>query len=433
MTPEIKHRIGQIRRGEMPEGYNRVRDSIIPSDWKQYCLGELGKNKNGLNFHREDKGIKIRILGVGNFGNLSVLRDLNALSEISMRVMPDDELLLKNGDIVFVRSNGSKELVGRNLLVYPQNEKVSFSGFCIRFRLSSDKITTAEYINLVLDNGVLKQKLQSENQGSNISNLNQSIIDNLQISIPCKGEQQKIATILTTQDKVIELKEKRLAEKQRQKKYLMQQLLTGEKRLQGFSGEWKANRLRNITTRRTKRNIIGNTNVLTISAQYGLINQAEFFNKAVASDDKSNYFLLEKGEFAYNKSYSNGYPFGAIKRLTRYEVGIVSPLYICFRIKEGSVSGEYLEQYFEAGLMNHEIQAFAQEGARNHGLLNIAVDDFFNSKILLPSPEEQAAIAEVLSTADREIDLLRQNIEQEKQKKKALMQLLLTGIVRVKT
>ena len=128
MTPEIKHRIGQIRRGEMPEGYNRVRDSIIPSDWKQYCLGELGKNKNGLNFHREDKGIKIRILGVGDFGNLSVLRDLNALSEISMRFMPDDELLLKNGDIVFVRSNGSKELVGRNLLVYPQNEKVSFSG-----------------------------------------------------------------------------------------------------------------------------------------------------------------------------------------------------------------------------------------------------------------------------------------------------------------
>ena len=230
--------------------------------------------------------------------------------------------------------------------------------------------------------------------------------------------EKKIAAILTTQDRVIELKEKRLAEKQRQKKYLMQQLLTGKKRLPGFSGEWKANRLRNIAMRHTKRNTIGNTNVLTISAQYGLINQAEFFNKAVASDDKSNYFLLEKGDFAYNKSYSNGYPFGAIKRLTRYEVGIVSPLYICFRIKEGSVSGEYLEQYFEAGLMSHEIQAFAQEGARNHGLLNIAIDDFFNSKILLPSLEEQTAIAEVLSAADREIELLRQDIEQEKQKKK---------------
>ena len=99
MTPEIKHRIGQIRRGEMPEGYNRVRDSIIPSDWKQYCLGELGKNKNGLNFHREDKGIKIRILGVGNFGNLSVLRDLNAVRKYEegtvyerMAVKPEDFL-----------------------------------------------------------------------------------------------------------------------------------------------------------------------------------------------------------------------------------------------------------------------------------------------------------------------------------------------------
>ena len=171
--------------------------------------------------------------------------------------------------------------------------------------------------------------------------------------------------------------------------------------------------------------------MLTISAQYGLINQAEFFNKAVASDDKSNYFLLEKGDFAYNKSYSNGYPFGAIKRLTRYDVGIVSPLYICFKISKENVSGEFLDQYFEVGLLNHEIQAIAQEGARNHGLLNIAIDDFFNSKILLSSPEEQTAIANVLSAADREIDLIRQNIEQEKQKKKALMQLLLTGIVRV--
>lgn len=90
-----------------------------------------------------------------------------------------------------------------------------------------------------------------------------------------------------------------------------------------------------------------------------------------------------------------------------------------------------MEQYFEAGLMNHEIQAFAQEGARNHGLLNIAVDDFLNSKILLPSPEEQTAIAEVFSAADREIELLQQDIGQEKQRKKALMHLLLTGIVRV--
>lgn len=251
------------------------------------------------------------------------------------------------------------------------------------------------------------------------------------IVLPPIAEQKKIAAILTTQDKVIELKEKHLAEKQRQKKYLMQQLLTGKKRLEGFEGTWEEIRLKQIAIRRSERNKYGNTNVLTISAQYGLINQSDFFDKEIASDDKSNYFYLTKGDFAYNKSYSNGYPFGAIKRLTLYDDGIVSPLYICFRVSSPHVSIDYLEQYFEAGLLNREIQAFAQEGARNHGLLNIAVEDFFNMKLQLPSLNEQQAIAQVLTAADREVSLLQQNLDQEKQKKKALMQLLLTGKVRV--
>ena len=246
-------------------------------------------------------------------------------------------------------------------------------------------------------------------------------------------ERKKIAEHLKAHDQVIELKEKLLAEKQRQKKYLMQQLLIGKKRLPGYDSNWQNCKLHQIAKRIRRRNSIGNKNVLTISAQYGLINQSEFFNKEVASDDKSNYYLLKRNDFAYNKSYSSGYPFGAIKRLTRYDMGVVSPLYICFEILGENVSLEYMEQYFEAGLMNREIQAFAQEGARNHGLLNIAVDDLFNSKIVLPSLEEQRAIAEILTAADREIELLRQDLEQEKQKKKALMQLLLTGIVRVNT
>ena len=94
--------------------------------------------------------------------------------------------------------------------------------------------------------------------------------------------------------------------------------------------DWKVMRLKDKFDRLSRKNTEGNTNVLTISAQYGLINQEEFFKKAVASDDKSNYYLLQRGEYAYNKSYSNGYPFGAIKRLSRYDKGVVSPLYICF-------------------------------------------------------------------------------------------------------
>ena len=429
MTPEIKHRIGQIRRGEMPYGYNRVRGSIIPSDWKQYCLGELGKNKNGLNFHCEDKGIKIRILGVGDFGNLSVLRDVNALSEISMRFMPDDELLLKNGDIVFVRSNGSKELVGRNLLVYPQNEKVSFSGFCIRFRLSSDKITTAEYINLVLDNGVLKQKLQSENQGSNISNVNQSIIDNLQISIPCKGEQQKIVAILTTQDRVIELKENRLAEKQRQKKYLMQQLLTGKKRLPGFSGEWKKVKIGSFIKEIDERSTVNNQYEILSVTKNGMVFQSSHFNKQIASENNVGYKVVRRGNLAFS---TMNLWMGSLDTLRICDIGIVSPAYKVFEFNQSLIVFNFAENYMKSAEMIWRYKANSEQGA-SIVRRNLDLQALLNSEVALPDISEQNAIAEVLSAADREIGLLRQDIEQEKQKKKALMQLLLTGIVRVKS
>lgn len=252
------------------------------------------------------------------------------------------------------------------------------------------------------------------------------------VFLPPLPEQQKIATILSTQDKVIELKEKLLVQKQQQKKYLMQQLLTGKKRLPGFGGEWKTIHLNEISCRIETKNTVGNNNVLTISAQYGLINQTEFFDKVIASDNKSNYYLLSKDEFAYNRSYSKGYPYGTIKRLKRYVQGVVSPLYICFAVNKKLASLDFLEQYFEASIINREIQSIVQEGARNHGMLNVAVDDFFRIKITMPEIEEQKEIAKILSTADHEIDLLQKSIEAEKQKKKALMQLLLTGKVRVK-
>ena len=186
--------------------------------------------------------------------------------------------------------------------------------------------------------------------------------------------------------------------------------------------DWEVLRLKDKFDRLSRKNAEGNTNVLTISAQYGLINQEEFFKKAVASDDKSNYYLLQRGEFAYNKSYSNGYPFGAIKRLSRYDKGVVSPLYICFSANADNACPEYYEQYFEAGKMNHEIQAFAQEGARNHGLLNISVSDFFNSFILVPPVAEQQQITKILSTQDKVIECYEKKIEQLRLMKKYYLQ-----------
>lgn len=191
--------------------------------------------------------------------------------------------------------------------------------------------------------------------------------------------------------------------------------------------EWKETHFKNMFSRLLRRNTEKNNNVLTISAQHGLINQEDFFNKPIASEDKTNYFLLNKGEFAYNKSYSNGYPFGAIKCLEMYEKGIVSPLYICFFAREENKCPDFYVHYFEAGKMNKEIQAIAQEGARNHGLLNISVDDFFNSYLIVPQCVEQEKIAEILSAKDRIIELKSKLIEEKRRQKKHLMQQLLTG------
>ena len=195
--------------------------------------------------------------------------------------------------------------------------------------------------------------------------------------------------------------------------------------------EWKESHLKSKFNRLKRKNAEGNTNVLTISAQHGLINQNDFFNKEIASEDKTNYYLLHNGDFAYNKSYSNGYPYGAIKKLTRYNKGVVSPLYICFSPTEENKCPDYYEHYFEAGYLNKEIKAFAQEGARNHGLLNIAVDDFFNSYIVSPSFPEQQKISDILTTQDKVIELKEKLIAEKQQQKKWLMQNLLTGKKRV--
>ena len=174
----------------------------------------------------------------------------------------------------------------------------------------------------------------------------------------------------------------------------------------------------------TDKNSNGNTNVLTISAQHGLINQFEYYNHQYASENTAGYTLLQKGNFAYNKSYSDGYPWGATKRLERYDSGIVSPLYICFSAKDG-VCADFYSYYFESEPFFREIYKIAQEGARNHGLLNVSTEDFFKMQIANPPLEEQRRIAEILECCDRVIALKKELIAEKKKQKNALMQKLL--------
>ena len=160
--------------------------------------------------------------------------------------------------------------------------------------------------------------------------------------------------------------------------------------------------LSSISERVSERNsALESDNVLTISAREGLVSQLEFFNKSVASENLSNYYLLRKGDFAYNKSYSSDYPWGAIKHLERYDTGVLSPLYFCFRPNKEIVDTRYLQFFFDTKLWHKHIADIAVEGARNHGLLNMTVGDFYTMPILLPTLKEQKAIAEKLSAIRR--------------------------------
>ena len=194
---------------------------------------------------------------------------------------------------------------------------------------------------------------------------------------------------------------------------------------------WEIVKFEEMFDRLTRKNETGNKNVLTISARHGLIKQEEFFNKSVASSDLSNYYLLERGDFAYNKSYSAGYNFGAFKQLTQYDSGVVSPLYICFSVNEKNKCPEFYVHYFESMLLDREVKAFAQEGARNHGLLNISIGDFFSMRLPLPPLHEQKAITKILTTQDILIETKIRLIDEKKQQKRWYIQNLLTGNIRL--
>ena len=176
-------------------------------------------------------------------------------------------------------------------------------------------------------------------------------------------------------------------------------------RFTGFTDPWEQRKLGEVARRVTRKNENGDSDLpLTISAQYGLVDQRTFFNSQVASKDMSGYFLLHRGEFAYNKSTSTDSPWGAIKRLEKYDMGCVSTLYICFELLSGDP--DFLVTYYETDRWYKSVQLIAAEGARNHGLLNIAPDDFFETQICIPKRiDEQRRIGAFFDRLDSLITL----------------------------
>lgn len=193
-------------------------------------------------------------------------------------------------------------------------------------------------------------------------------------------------------------------------------------RFKGFEGEWEEVKLSSFAKRiKRKNSCMESTLALTIASALGLVSQNDYFNNSVVGANIRNYYLLKRGEFAYNKSYSNGYPFGSVKRLDRYEQGILSTLYIVFTIDD-SISSDYLTHFFDTTLWHKDVAERAAEGARNHGLLNISAEDFLDIAIWKPrSIEEQQHITSFFTSLDKQIALQTQRLEKLRQIKAACL------------
>ena len=318
-----------------------------------------------------------------------------------------------------------------NACMFPAQGKFAVGQRIITLRPEPSKLDSNYLLNLLLS--PLGQELvQRRATGTTAKGIKSKEFAKIEIPVPPLEEQLRIGSILSTWDRALETVEALIANARAQKAALMQALLTGRSRLPGFAGEWTWTTFSDVFERVRDKNTVGDTNVLTISAQHGLISQTEYFNKVVASDDVRGYTLLRRGDFAYNKSYSDGYPFGAFKPLDRYDQGIVSSLYICFRLTGAEHDHDFMRHYFEAGLFNREVAAIAQEGARNHGLLNVSVVDFFETSLHTPSLDEQRAIAAVINDAEAKERALTLQRDALREEKAALMQQLLTGQRRVK-
>lgn len=265
----------------------------------------------------------------------------------------------------------------------------------------------------------------------NQENLNAEIIKNFKIPWPDELEQQKIATILSTQDKVIELKEKLLVQKQQQKKYLMQQLLTGKLRLPDVNGEWASIKLKELLIERNEKNVEQNHRICSVAVSKGVVDQIEHLGRSYAAADTSNYGVAHYGDIIYTRSPTGDFSLGIIKQNRMRENVAISPLYGIYKPISFS-TGYLLNIYFESTInTKNYLTPIVQKGAKN--TIAISNSAFLENKIFFPMDEAtQSRIAKVFELTDHEIDLLQKSIEAEKQKKKALMQLLLTGKVRVK-
>ncbi len=423
MTPQIKKRIEQIRRGEVPEGYKKTKVWIVPDEWEEKKLCSISSHNTRKN---TDGMVKITFT---NSATQGVIKQTDYFDkEISNIENIIGYYVVQEDDYIYnPRISVSAPCGPINKSHFSENGVVS--PLYTVFRMNNN-LKKNRYIELYLKSSFWHRYICGvANYGARHDRMNITNDDlfGMPVPFPPLAEQEKIAEILSTQDKLIELKEKLIEKKKRQKKYLMQQLLTGKQRLPGFFGEWRKVLFKECIKEVDDRSTKSNQYPILSVTKNGIVYQADHFNKQIASDNNVGYKIIRRNQLAF--SILNLW-MGSVDVLNLCDIGIVSPAYKVFECIENylipSFAKYFLRSYNVVLLYNKNSETGASVVRKN---LDLAA--LLNEQLEIPSIEEQNAISKILNTADKEISVLQKDLNQEKQRKKALMQLLLTGIVRV--
>ena len=393
----------------------QIRFAGFTDPWEQRKLGELYKEvseKNDLTYGRD------RIISVAHMYFNPVVY-----------VTEDDYLktynVMRLGDIAF-EGNRSKNFAHGRLVENTIGDGIVSHVFKVFRPIQPFDLMYWKYS--INNEKAMKDVLTRSTKASTMMHeLVAKDFLNEEIAVPSLEEQRQIGAFFDRLDSLITLHQRKYDKLCVLKKSMLDKMfpkggsLYPEIRFAGFTDPWEQRKLGEVARRVTRKNENGDSDLpLTISAQYGLVDQRTFFNSQVASKDMSGYFLLHRGEFAYNKSTSTDSPWGAIKRLEKYDMGCVSTLYICFELLSGDP--DFLVTYYETDRWYKSVQLIAAEGARNHGLLNIAPDDFFETQICIPKRiDEQRRIGAFFDRLDSLITLHQRKLELLRNIKKSML------------
>lgn len=405
----------------MKQGYKESELGIIPVDWEIKKLGDIGEFKNGINKSKEDFGFGFPLINLNDVFENSLLNDNTNCTLVNCNEKERLNYNLIKGDVLFIRSSVKPEGVGLTSLISNELKNTVFSGFIIRFRAKDDITIEFNFKRYVFNGTYFRNSLMSKSSISANTNINQESLNSLKIPLPPLQEQKAIAHCLATWDKAIESQTLLIKTKETRKKALMQQLLTGKKRLPGFTEEWKEAKLGELFS---ERNEVKITDLPLLSiGQEGVYPQTDSNKRDISNADKSKYKRIIPGDIGYNTMRM----WQGRSALSSLE-GIVSPAYTILKPKE-NVNSYYFSILFKTSKLTNLFWRNSQGLVDD--TLNCKYKDFSKIKYRVPSFEEQNAIATILNTSEKEIQIEKQKLVALQEQKKGIMQQLLTGKVRL--